>query len=272
MSKRAEILKIRLDQLQSEMNELDNRTHRLYLRKQNEQKLMLGSYFHVSDEQFVCQATSDTRVVLRYVTDKYGEIVSYVLNDRWSRDEQAERVQDSKIYHNGSTFDTLDQHILDQSQARFEFMQCAIDHNDDIIAAWNSIEKKYDKLVESFYDAKSKLRTSINDQSRDIDRLEKEALKEKLKTGVEFTKGERGNLPEIEVRWDWNIRRIQSLRVLRMTASGKSADIEVTQKQNMWDNETESYRDEIYVNTFEKVRMNKIESMLRRAKVNNQLV
>ena len=272
MSKRAEILKVRLDQLQSDMNKLDNRTHRLYMRKQNEQKLMLSSYFHVADEQFVCQATSDTRVVLRYVTDNYGEIVSYVLNDRWSRDEKAERVQDSKIYHNGSTFDTLDQHILDQSQARFEFMQCAVDHNDDIIAAWNSIEKKYDKLVNSFSDAKSKLRTSINDQSRDIDRLEKETLRSKLTSGVEFTKNERGSLPELEIRWDWNIRRIQSLKVLRMTASGKSADIEVTQKQNMWDNETESYRDEIYTNTFERVRMDKVERMLRRARNNNQLV
>ena len=272
MSKRAEILKIRLNQLESEMNKLDNRTHRLYMRKQNEQKLMLSSYFHVTDEKFVCQATGDTRVVLRYASDTYGDIVSYQLNDRWSRDIGTEVVEDSKIYHNGSTFDTLDQSILDQSQARFEFMQCAVDHNDDIIAAWNSIEKKYDKLVNSFSDAKSKLRTSINDQSRDIDRLEKETLRSKLTSGVEFTKSERGSLPELEIRWDWNIRRIQSLKVLRMTASGKSADIEVIQKQNMWDNETESYRDEIYTNTYERVRMDKVERMLRRARNNNQLV
>ena len=66
MSKRVEILEIRLNQLREEMNKLDNRTHRLRMRKQNEQKLMLGSYFHVTDEQFVCQATSDTRVVLIY--------------------------------------------------------------------------------------------------------------------------------------------------------------------------------------------------------------
>ena len=272
MSKRAEILKIRLGQLQSEMNELDNRTHRLYMRKQNEQKLMLSSYFHVTDEQFVCRASSDTRVCLQYVTDKYGDIVSYVLNDRWSRDEQAERVQDSKIYHNGSTFDTLDQHILDQSQARFEFMQCAVDHNDDIIAAWNTIEKKYDKLIESFYDAKSKLRTSINDQSRDIDRLEKEALREKLSAGINFTKSEKGRLPEIEVRWDWNISRIKSLRTLRTTASGKSADIEVTQLSQRWDNNYDSYKEIEETQTFEKVRMDKVERMLRQAKLNNQLV
>mgnify|MGYP003131467683 FL=1 len=277
MSKRVEILNIRLNQLQSEMNELDNRTHKLYMRKQDEQKRMLGSYFSVSDEQFVCQATGDTRVVLRYVTDNYGEIVSYQLNDRWSRDERAERVEDSKIYHNGSTFDTLDQHILDQSQARFEFMQCAVDFNDDIIAAWNTIERKYDKLVASFSEAKSKLRTAINDQSRDIDRLEKETLAERLKNGLEFVKGEdgrysKGTLPEIEIRWDWTIRRIKSLKVLRMTASGKSADIEVVQKSQRWDDNYSSYKDVEETNTFERVRMNKIESMLRRAKNAGSLV
>ena len=277
MSKRAEILKVRLDQLQSEMNELDNRTHRLYMRKQNEQKLMLGSYFHVTDEQFVCQATSDTRVVLKYKNDTYGSIVEYVLNDRWSRDIGTEVVEDSKIYHNGSTFDTLDQHILDQSQARFEFMQCAVDHNDDIIAAWNTIERKYTKLVATFNDAKSQLRTSINDQSRDIDRLEKETLRSKLTKGIEFTKGEdsrytKGTLPELEIRWDWNIRRIKSLRVLRMTASGKSADLEITQLSQKWDDKYESYKDVEETNTFERVRMNKVESLLRRAKNAGSLV
>ena len=277
MSKRVEILKVRLDQLQSEMNELDNRTHRLYMRKQDQQKRMLGSYFSVSDEQFVCQATSDTRAVLRYVTDNYGEIVSYQLNDRWSRDEQSERVQDSKIYHNGSTFNTLDQHILDQSQARFEFMQCAVDFNDDIIAAWNTIERKYDKLIASFSEAKSKLRTSINDQSKDIDRLEKETLTERLKNGLEFVKGEdgkytKGSLPEIEIRWDWTIRRIKALKVLRMTASGKSADIEVVQKSQRWDNNYDSYKEVEETNTFERVRMDKIERMLRRAKNAGSLV
>ena len=277
MSPRVEILKVRLDQLQSEMNELDNRTHRLYMRKQDQQKRMLGSYFSVSDEQFVCQATSDTRAVLRYVTDNYGEIVSYQLNDRWSRDEQSERVQDSKIYHNGSTFNTLDQHILDQSQARFEFMQCAVDFNDDIIAAWNTIERKYDKLIASFSEAKSKLRTSINDQSKDIDRLEKETLTERLKNGLEFVKGEdgkytKGSLPEIEIRWDWTIRRIKALKVLRMTASGKSADIEVVQKSQRWDNNYDSYKEVEETNTFERVRMDKIERMLRRAKNAGSLV
>jgi hypothetical protein len=152
-------------------------------------------------------------------------------------------------------------------------MQCAVDHNDDIIAAWNSIEKKYDKLIATFSDAKSKLRTSINDQSRDIDTLEKETLRSMLMgEGVEFTKSDRGRLPELEVRWDWNVSRIKSLRVLRMSTSGKSADIQVIQKSQRWDDNYDSYKEIEETNTFERVRMNKVEGLIRRAQRNNQLV
>ena len=278
MSKRVEILNIRLNQLRDEKNKLDTRTHKLRMRKQNEQKLLLSSYFSVSDDIFQCIATSDTRVTLHYEKDSYDAIVSYELQDRWSRDEMGERVESSKIYHNGSTYENIDESMLDQSQARFEFMQCAVDHNDDIIAAWNTIEKKYDKLIDTFSEARSAINKSINEQSSDIDKLEKETLTEKLtKKGVKFVKspdGEwsRGTLPELEVRYDWTISRIKSLRVLRMTPSGKSADLEITQKSNRWDNKTESYIDTDVTDTYKSVRMEKIESLIRSAKVNKQLV
>ena len=278
MSKRVEILNIRLEQLEGDANKLDNRTHRLRLRKQNEQKLMLSSYFSVSDDKFVCSVNSDTRIGLHYDGDSYGTIVSYELQDRWSRDKMTDEVASSRVYHNGSTYEKIDESMLDQSQARFEFMQCAVDHNDDIMAAWNAIEAKYNKLIDTFREAQSSIRKSINEQSRDITNLEKETLTEKLtKKGVKFVKspdGERsrGRLPELEVRYDWTISRIKSLKVLRMTASGKSADLEITQKSNRWDNKTESYIDTDVTDTYKSVRMEKIESLIRSAKVNKQLV
>ena len=278
MSKRVEILNIRLEQLEGDANKLDNRTHRLRLRKQNEQKLMLNSFFSVSDDKFVCTANSDTRVGLYYNGDRYGTIVSYELQDRWSRDKMTDEVASSRVYHNGSTYEKIDESMLDQSQARFEFMQCAVDHNDDIMAAWNAIEAKYNKLIDTFREAQSSIRKSINEQSRDITNLEKETLTEKLtKEGVKFVKSEdgewsRGRLPELDVRYDWTISRIKSLRVLRMTSSGKSADLEITQKSNRWDNKTESYIDTDVTDTYKSVRMEKIETLIRRAKVNKQLV
>ena len=278
MSKRVEILNIRLKQLQSDKDKLDTRTHKLRMRKQNEQKLLLGSYFSVSDDKFACTATSDTRVTLHYEKDSYGTIVAYELKDNWSRDEMCDVVESSRIYHNGSTYDSMDESMLDQSQARFEFMQCAVDHNDDIIAAWNTIEKKYDKLIRTFDDSRSAIIKSINEQSRDIDNLEKQTLNELLTTkGVKFVKSEdgkwsRGRLPELDVRYDWTVSRIKSLRVLRTTTSGKSADLEITQKSQRWDDKTESYVETDLTDTYKSVRMEKVESLIRRAKINKQLV
>jgi hypothetical protein len=270
---RVNILKVRLEQLETEKNLLDNRTHSLRMRKQNEQKLMLGSYFHVSDDKFVCVPSSDSTVRLKYAGDSYGDIVSYQLDYNWNRDEKGERAKTSKIYHNGSTYNDVDQSILDQSQARFEFMQCAVDHNDDILAAWNVIEEKYEILIDTFSDSYRDLSDSISSQSRDITKLEKEALTEKLSgDGVSFMQTTSGRLPELEVRWDWNISRIKSLKVLRTTASGKSADLEITQKSNRWDNETDSYIDTDVTETYKSVRMDKVESLVRNAQRNSQLV
>jgi hypothetical protein len=253
---RVKVLKIRLEQLQTERDVLETRQHRLRMRKSNEQKLMLGSYFHVSDDKFVCEPSSDSTVRLTYAGDSNGE-----------------RVRTSKIYHNGSTYKNVDQSILDQSQARFEFMQCAVDHNDDILAAWNVIEEKYEILIDTFSDSYRDLSDSISSQSRDITKLEKEALTEKLSgDGVSFMQTTSGRLPELEVRWDWNISRIKSLKVLRTTASGKSADLEITQKSNRWDNETDSYIDTDVTETYKSVRMDKVESLVRNAQRNSQLV
>jgi hypothetical protein len=270
---RVKVLKIRLEQLQTERDVLETRQHRLRMRKSNEQKLMLGSYFHVSDDKFVCEPSSDSTVRLTYAGDSYGDIVSYQLDYNWERDENGERVRTSKIYHNASTYKNVDQSILDQSQARFEFMQCAVDHNDDILAAWNVIEEKYEILIDTFSDSYRDLSDSISSQSRDITKLEKEALTEKLSgDGVSFMQTTSGRLPELEVRWDWNISRIKSLKVLRTTASGKSADLEITQKSNRWDNETDSYIDTDVTETYKSVRMDKVESLVRNAQRNSQLV
>ena len=273
MTNQKEILEIRLEQLHDEKNGLENRTHRLRLRKSNEQKLMLSSYFSVSDDKFVCNTANSDSIRLQYADDNYGDIVSYQLDYNWERDENGERVRTSKIYHNGSTYKDIDESILEQSKARFEFMQCAVDFNDDIIAAWNNIEKKYDKLIDTFRDDIYKLSDAINDQMRDITDLEKEALTKKITgKGLRFVESAQGRLPELEVRWDWNISRIKSLKVLRTTPSGKSADLQITQKSNRWDDDAKSYIDTDVTETYERVRMDKVESLVRRAELNSQLV
>jgi len=272
MSKRSQILQIRLDQLNTEKNVLDNRTYRLYSRKKNEQKLMLESYFTIPNKKFACNA-NDTSARLVLADDKYGGLVEYVLDYQWVRDENGDRVTESKLYHNGTTIRDLDESVIEKAQARLDFMQVAIDFNDDIIAHWNTIERKYDRLIDSFSKAKDELMTAIHSQERDIANLEQEALTELLTTkGVEFVKSNGGRLPSLEVRWDWDVSRIKKLKVTRFTPSGKSADIEVVVGSSRWDDKKDGYVDFDEKRTFESVRFDKIKKLIRYERANNRIV
>ena len=114
--------------------------------------------------------------------------------------------------------------------------------------------------------------TNLTKQQRPH-KLKKEALTEKLSgKGVKFVQSAQGRLPQLEVRWDWNVSRIKALKVVRTTASGKSADLLITQESNRWDNDTECYVNTDVTDTYEKVRMDKVESLVRNAQRNSQLV
>lgn len=75
--------------------------------------------------------------------------------------------------------------------------------------------------------------------------------------GIEFTPDKYNGYPSLEVRWDWEVRGIFKIKVLRKTASGKSADVEITSRFKKW----EGGFDEC-VQTVDKVRMDKIGSFL----------
>jgi len=75
--------------------------------------------------------------------------------------------------------------------------------------------------------------------------------------GIEFTPDEYNDYPSLEVRWDWEVRGIFKIKVIRKTASGKSADVEITSRFKKW----EGGFDEC-VQTVDKVRMDKIGSLL----------
>lgn len=272
-SKRVEILNIRLEQLTNQRNQLDTRQHRLRLRKSNEQKLMLNSFFKsVNDDLFVAQASSDDRVSLKLASDSWGEIVTYNLETTWDRGDDGERIKETSISHNGSRFKDFSDYILKEAKARMLFMEIAIANDEEIISKWTEIEKKYDELIMSFYPKIRELNNAISSQSKDISALEEETLLEKLLKGIEFSKSERGRLPELEVRYDWNISRIKALKVLNRTASGKSADLQITQKSQRWDNEKDEYIDTEESTTFEKVRWSKVKDLLRSAQYNNQII
>ena len=117
-----------------------------------------------------------------------------------------------------------------------------------IASPWNSAEQK------EVYRLDRELQTLRNEKST----LEHNALLAKLETeGVEFVADKWNHLPSLDVRWDWSVREIFKIKVVKKTASGKSADLEITSRYKKWEGGFEES-----TQTVDKVRMDKVESLL----------
>ena len=128
-----------------------------------------------------------------------------------------------------------------------EVAKVLLDFGDDILAEFNSVKEE---IAEEY----SKARNAKWTCEGDIQKLKDEknqTFLDKAKTllngeGLVFDKEKKGT---IDLRWDWTLRGITSAKILSKTASGKSADIEIS-----------TYGETPRV--YEKVRTSNIEALL----------
>lgn len=117
-----------------------------------------------------------------------------------------------------------------------------------IASPWNTVEQK------EVYRISGELQTLNNEKSQ----IENDNRLAKLETeGLEFMADKWNNLPTLDVRFDWTVRNIFKIKVIKKTASGKSADLEITSRYKTWEG---TIQDNITV--VDKVRMDKVESLL----------
>ncbi len=117
-----------------------------------------------------------------------------------------------------------------------------------ISSPYNSAEQK------EVYRLGDALRLLNNEKSE----LERNTRLTKLEIeGLEFTPDKYDRYPSLEVRWDWSVRDIFKIKVVRKTASGKSADLEITSRYKKWEGGFDER-----VQTVDKVRMDKVESLI----------
>jgi len=256
---RVEILKLRLDQLNNDLEKIDNRRRSLWSRRKNELSRVLAKYFQISDERFSIEISEDRASLIDINKSRHWSIVEASVKEKWSREDNADRAEDLRLSHNGSSYENIDEWVLYEAQLRLEFMQIAVDHRDDILAEWNLVSSKYDKLIETFYPKQKELKDAYSSQLKDIKTLEDEAMLNRLTSdGIEFSKDKRGNFPDLEVRWDTTFRNVAGVKVTNTTPSGKSADLLITQKFRNWNTDGV----EVCEQLVKKVRMDKVKTLL----------
>ena len=255
---RTEILKVRLDELDNENNKLKVRVRNLYIRRQKELINVLRDWFipfNIEDQDVTFNFTEFRVEVLKKQKEENKAIFWFKLREEWDGKTTFTGFE-LNSYYGGAIIsdDTVTTMILAAKWGQF-----VLDYQDDIIAELNMVQERYDKFIEILRGKESELRKAINQQQSDIDEIEKENNLTKLTTeGIEIDTNKRENkdsfLPSLDVKYDWTIRSVQALKVLRMTTSKKSADVEVT---------TRDWQGGLHKITVEKVRMDNILGFVR---------
>ena len=274
-------LELKYDQLDQELKALETRQSRLYHRGNKQKAVMLKDSFKMFSHHLFQLNFSETRVRLHPNDDKYKDIVEYTLETNWRRSDENERIEKSRIYHNGqyhysnvdkSQSSNFDDAIV-QSEARLDFLRIATANDKNIKFRWEAIDAKYSKYDISFYEPMRKLRREISEISSEISKIEQDAEMKTLENeGISFqTTEKRGYLPSLHVRFDHEVNRIKNIRVVGKTETGKSVDLQITRAGDRWNEEAQAYDKIELVDVYAKVRLNKVKTLVRSARLNGYI-
>ena len=274
-------LELKYDQLDQELKALETRQSRLYHRGNKQKAVMLKDSFKMFSHHLFQLNFSETRVRLHPNDDKYNDIVEYTLETNWRRSDEGERVEKSRMYHNGqyhysnvdkSQSSNFDDAIV-QSEARLDFMRIATANDKNIKFRWEAIDAKYSKYDISFYEPMRKLRREISEISSEISKIEQDAEMKTLENeGISFqTTEKRGYLPSLDVRFDHSVSRIKNIRVVGKTETGKSVDLQITRAGDRWNEEAQAYDKIELVDVYAKVRLSKVKTLVRSARLNGYI-
>ena len=143
--------------------------------------------------------------------------------------------------------------------------QVILDFQDDIIAEYNLVRANFKDKLSEFNKEIWALEKQVREMRSEIDTIENDNLMKEVEgDGIEFKVDEENlyRLPDLDIRFDWTVKNIKKIKVTGKTKSGKSADIELVTVSKNWNSEKEEYETVYYTNTYERVRMDKINYLI----------
>ena len=192
-----------------------------------------AKYFKIIQKYFGGEFTLDdvyfkhnygTQFELKRPHDQYDydkELITLRFKEDWKSGEFTD-VETSMYSTNDNS-----QWELERLFTAGEVAKVLLDFGDDIIAEFNSTK---DKMSDEY----SKARNAKWTCEGDIQKLKDEKNQTFLNKAESLLNGEGlvfdgDKKGTIDLRWDWTLRGITSAKIISKTASGKSADIEISQ-------------------------------------------
>ena len=222
---RAEIIRQVIESKRLELNKAEQALKDVDTRRNEAYFDVIKKYFGNGElpEDVYIQASYGTSYEVKRPREGYSydkELMTIRVQDSWATNEFT-RI-DTSVY-SASANDTFE---LERLQTVGKIATIILDFQDDIIAEFNSVKESFAAERKAASDAYYEISKVVGELKETADQYEIEAVEAKLtEEGIEFSDE---NLPSIDVRWDWTIRSIKRVKLLGKTASGKSADLEIT--------------------------------------------
>lgn len=136
---------------------------------------------------------------------------------------------------------------------------------DKILERVNQIVDKTKQQRKECLDKRYDLDYKISEIKSSIKEIEKQQLFDKLeKEGLEFeiNRERPYKMPSIDIRFDLEVRRIKSIKLIDKTKSGKSGTLEIETYTMFWNHEEGKHEDQFRNHVYKNVRMDNIEGFL----------
>tara|TARA_B100000900_G_scaffold101609_1_gene84176 strand:+ start:1647 stop:2444 length:798 start_codon:yes stop_codon:yes gene_type:complete len=257
---RIKVLEEKREKVYDKINEIETHLENLSAERKEKQTNVLKKYIDTFDG-FTVRYFSDKVSV--YVKDGNYSLLDMYLYDEWDGDNRTYK----RIDFSTSSFRTEYKTGADMEWAADRFKVLAFyskalaDHMDDILAEVNVIAEKYSKLSLKLYEKKRPLNNEVREINEKIDELKDELMMWKLmsKDGLTIDPDKEDSyLPRFQVKFDWELSSVKSIRGVKKSASGKSVDLQVSVRRGYGDNSS------LEVIDVDRVRFDNVRAFIRR--------
>lgn len=259
-----ETLQARYDVLESLIDTAEQNRNDIYTAQRQRLAKVLEYFFTPEEGDTVKVSHSSIQV---FSGDSTDALINIYVNDSWTEDDEKEY---TNLYISNYSFrtDEMAEWIVKRFEKQAHYARLAVDFQDDILAEMNQVVGEFNRLLVPVYDDLRDMKSERREVSEQISAIKKEARLKALMSeeGLEIEGVERERwgetyreFPDLQVKFDWTLRSIRGLRIDKVSASGKSADITVKLKRWDYNKQEEVIADE----KVERVRMDNIDNFLR---------
>ena len=227
--KRIEILENKREKIYDDINYFEHRIEMLISRKKREQKSILQKYIGIVDGYKVNYF--DDRVSVYLPESNYSLLDMYVY-DEWKGDSRTYNRIEFSTSSFRTEYGTKDMKwATDRLQMLAGYSKVLEAHSEFILEEMNKVAEKYNKLTAALYVAKRPLNKEVKEVNDMISKIEDENMMSKLMSEDGLMIEDKDNdsyLPTFQVKFDWELHSVKSIRGTKKSSSGKSIDLQVS--------------------------------------------